>query len=71
VPGSGVATEMIVPSPLYVDKELQRDSITLVQGIAEPAFRSCEVDDIVQFERVGFVRVDRIDSPMRTIFAHR
>ena len=70
-PEGGVAIEMTVPSPLYVDKELQRDSIACVTGIAEPAFGACEVDDIVQFERVGFVRVDAKGEPVRVIFAHR
>jgi glutamyl-tRNA synthetase len=30
-----------------------------VTGVAEPAFSDAAVDDVVQFERVGFVRVDR------------
>jgi glutamyl-tRNA synthetase len=29
-----------------------------VTGVAEPAFADAAVDDVVQFERVGFVRVD-------------
>jgi len=30
-----------------------------VTGVAEPAFADAAVDDVVQFERMGFVRVDR------------
>ncbi|WP_049936850.1 glutamate--tRNA ligase [Haloplanus natans] len=31
-----------------------------VTGVAEPAFADAAVDDVVQFERVGFVRVDSV-----------
>ncbi len=46
-----------------------------VEGFAEPDFAEAEVDDIVQFERVGFVRVDseaesRADGETLTYFAH-
>jgi glutamyl-tRNA synthetase len=33
-----------------------------VTGVAEPAFAEAAVDDVVQFERVGFARVDRHDE---------
>jgi len=37
-----------------------------VRGYAEPLVADCEADDMRQFERVGFVRVDRVpDSPAR------
>jgi glutamyl-tRNA synthetase len=31
-----------------------------VSGRAEPGFADCDVDEVVQFERVGFVRVDDV-----------
>ena len=31
-----------------------------VTGVAEPDFAETEVDDVVQFERIGFVRVDSV-----------
>ncbi len=46
---------------------------TIVKGYAEPALRAnIKVDDIVQFERFGFVRCDSIErSKMHFWFAHR
>ena len=41
-----------------------------VSGYAEPGLRAYSVDDTVQFERVGFARVDRTD-PAVAYFAHR
>ncbi len=31
-----------------------------VEGVAEPAFADVDVDEMVQFERVGYARVDRV-----------
>jgi glutamyl-tRNA synthetase len=31
-----------------------------VSGVAEPEFAETDVDDVVQFERIGFARVDRV-----------
>ncbi|GAA0201591.1 glutamate--tRNA ligase [Haladaptatus pallidirubidus] len=42
-----------------------------VKGYAEPDFTDADVDDIVQFERVGFVRVDsQDDGEIVTYYAH-
>jgi len=45
---------------------------TEVRGLAEPAVASLKVDDVVQFERFGFSRIDRVTkSEVRAYFAHR
>lgn len=42
-----------------------------VEGRAEPDFAETDVDDVVQFERVGFARIDsKEDSETLTYFAH-
>jgi glutamyl-tRNA synthetase len=42
-----------------------------VNGLAEPEFVETDADDVVQFERVGFARVDRHDEDETvTYFAH-
>ena len=46
-----------------------------VSGRAEPGLRGYDPDDLVQFERVGFARVDRVppadgEEPLVTYFAH-
>lgn len=42
------------------------------QGLAEPQAASLKVDDVVQFERVGFARIDHVSrSEVRAYFAHR
>ncbi|WP_248897214.1 glutamate--tRNA ligase [Haloplanus halobius] len=42
-----------------------------VTGVAEPAFRDAAVDEVIQFERVGFARVDAAAADeMVTYFTH-
>jgi glutamyl-tRNA synthetase len=42
------------------------------RGLGEPAVASLKVDDVIQFERVGFARIDRKShSEVRAYFAHR
>ena len=45
-----------------------QESLTTVEGYAEPAVRQLSEGDIVQFERYGFVR---IDGPGRAVLAHK
>jgi glutamyl-tRNA synthetase len=43
-----------------------------VSGYAEPGVSACTADDVLQFERVGFARVDSPDTdPVVAYFAHR
>ena len=43
-----------------------------VDGVSEPEFSRTDIDDVIQFERVGFVRVDEHgDRTSVTYFAHQ
>jgi glutamyl-tRNA synthetase len=44
---------------------------TVTEGVAEDACRKLEPDDIVQFERFGFVRVDHINTKLIVYFAQK
>lgn len=42
------------------------------RGLGEPLVASLKVDDVVQFERVGFARIDHVSkAEVRAYFAHR
>jgi glutamyl-tRNA synthetase len=56
--GEGVPCEVMMPDG------------SVVRGLAEDGLRRASVDQIVQFERFGFVRIDQTGRKMRTVFAH-
>ena len=48
------------------------DDASVKTGLGEGALRDLEVGDIVQFERVGFARLDEIaDGELIFYFAHK
>ena len=44
---------------------------TVARGIAEDGCRELKTDDVVQFERFGFVRVESVDWKLKVYYAHR
>ncbi|MCX8175835.1 MAG: glutamate--tRNA ligase, partial [Candidatus Bathyarchaeota archaeon] len=42
-----------------------------VAGLVEPAVKNVKVGEVVQFERFGFARVERVDDEFLAIFTHR
>ncbi len=57
--GSGVACEVVMPDA------------SVAEGVAEDACRELKPNEIVQFQRFGFVRVDAVDEKLVAYFAHR
>ncbi|MEM3579395.1 MAG: glutamate--tRNA ligase [Candidatus Bathyarchaeia archaeon] len=44
---------------------------TTIEGIAENACKNLKSDDTVQFERFGFVRIDKVNGKILAYFAHK
>jgi glutamyl-tRNA synthetase len=44
---------------------------TTAEGIAESACKRLKPDDVVQFERFGFVRIDKVDAKIMVYYAHK
>jgi len=44
---------------------------TTAEGIAESACKNLKPDEIVQFERFGFARIDRVNSKLTAYYAHK
>jgi len=56
---SGVACEVVMPDA------------SVAEGVAEDACRALKPDEVIQFQRFGFVRVDAADGKLTAYFAHR
>jgi len=51
--------------------EVMMPDASVAEGMAEDSCRGLHPDDIVQFERFGFVRVDDLNEKLVVYFAHR
>ena len=51
--------QVIVPDVLFIDDEYNENSLKIEEGVGEAAIKNLLVDDLVQFERYGFVRIDQ------------
>lgn len=57
--GSGFPCEVVMPDA------------SVAEGVAEEACRALKPNEVVQFQRFGFVRVDEVDGKLTAYFAHR
>ena len=57
--GSGIQCEVVMPDA------------SAAKGIAEDASKMLKPDEVVQFQRFGFVRVDEVDGQLTAYYAHR
>lgn len=60
-----------IPAETGIPCEVIMPDASVARGIAEDACRKLRPDDIVQFERFGFVRVNTTDWKLSAFFAHR
>jgi glutamyl-tRNA synthetase len=61
-----------VPVENSIEAEVVMPDATINNGYIEPSAADVEVDDVVQFERFGFARVDQLtDTKIRFYFAHK
>ena len=58
-PNETVPIEVKIPDVLFIDDEFNANSLSTVTGYGEKAIGKLNVDTIVQFERFGFVRIDK------------
>ena len=60
-----------VPADTGIPCEVVMPDATIARGIAEDGCRELKADDIVQFERFGFVRVESVNWKLKAYYAHR
>jgi len=60
-----------IPANTGIPCEVVMPDASISRGVAEDTCRKLKPNDIVQFERFGFVRVDGVDWKLLAFFAHR
>ena len=61
-----------VPTEEAIKAEVVMDDASVVEGFCEKDCKNIEVDDVIQFERFGFVRLDEIkDDKLVFYYAHK
>ena len=60
-----------IPGLIFVDGRYNPESLKEVRGFVEEDFKKVEDGEIVQFERFGFVRVEKRSGRLECILAHK
>ena len=60
-----------VPVDTGISCEVMMPDASVSRGIAEDACRGLRPNEIIQFERFGFVRVDDVNKKLIVYFCHR
>jgi len=66
-----IKMKVLVPHLLFVNDKYNEDSLEQADGFAEEAVLQLKTDEIVQFERFGFVRIENINNKIIGFFAHK
>jgi len=54
-----------------VELDVIRPDATIESGLTEPTVASLRIDEVVQMERYGFVRIDSVRPKLVAVYAHR
>jgi glutamyl-tRNA synthetase len=60
-----------VPADTGIPCEVVMPDATIARGIAENGCRELKANNIIQFERFGFVRVESVNLKLKAYYAHR
>ena len=60
-----------IPVDTGVPCEVIMSDASVARGVAEDDCKNLRANEIIQFERFGFARVDRVDQKLTAYFAHR
>jgi glutamyl-tRNA synthetase len=66
-----IALKVLAPGLIFKNETFNPDSLQEIQGYAEKAIADLPNGEIVQFERVGFVRLEKEKTGLIGFFAHK
>jgi glutamyl-tRNA synthetase len=56
---------------LFENNKFNSDSLEEIEGFAEEAVSNLQNDEIIQFERFGFVRIEKQKDEIKAFFTHK
>jgi len=66
-----VNMKVYVPHLLFTGDKFNNNSLEIIDGFAEEAVSKIKTDEIVQFERFGFVKIENVDNKIIGFFTHK
>jgi hypothetical protein len=66
-----IPLKLFIPHPLFFGEEFNPNSLEEINGFAEKAVMQEALGSIIQFERVGFVRLDKENNKLVGYFTHK
>ncbi len=66
-----VKMSIFIPGLLYLNGNYNKDSLEKIEGFAEEAIAKLKTGEIVQFERFGFVRIEKQKNAIIGYFTHK
>ena len=62
VSGEYIETEVLIPGDLFKDDKYNEDSLKVVKGYSENDCKRLREGEVIQFERFGFCRLDKVEE---------
>ncbi|UCH72447.1 MAG: glutamate--tRNA ligase [Thermoplasmatales archaeon] len=66
-----IKMNVFVPHLLYKNNKYDSNSLEKIEGFAEKAISNIESGEIIQFERFGFVRIEKEKNQINGFFSHK
>ena len=66
-----IKMDIIIPKTLFRNNTFNSNSLEKIEGFAEYAVNKLKNDEIIQFERFGFVKIEKNKNKMIGYFTHK
>ena len=66
-----IKTDIFIAHPLLINDKFNEKSLERIKGYSEEAVSKLKKDEIIQFERFGFVRINKINEKIVCNFTHK
>jgi len=65
-----VEVEITKPEMLYLNNRINKDSLKYIQGLGENNLTNAELGEIIQLERFGYTKVNKINTQIKMNYIH-